>query len=284
MASQILRNLSRITNPVRLVPYSCAAYQVRYAGHSKWQNIKSTKTANDQARAKLISRYVMMVKRAVISGGYQGDPKLNSKLATLLAEAQKLSLPKATLERAIERALNVKVVSCSMCIEGPGKSSIIARCETENVSNLRREVRKAIRDFDANLLPDESIMNMFQSKGVIRASTIMTTSDRRPIDQDYAEEAAIMSNAEDVYLEDLGENEDSKAWVFNTDAINLDPCKGSLEKLGFKIISSELELVPFRTVDFGEDVYEKVGDIAKALRSHEQVIDVFHNVAEPKSD
>lgn len=284
MASLLFRNLAKIPKTTQPLPSKFASCQVRFAGHAKWQNIKSTKSANDQARAKLISRYVLLVRRAVVMGGYQGDPKLNSKLQGVLSEAQKLSLPKATMERAIERALNIKVVSANICIEGPGKSSLIARCETENLTNLRREIKKAIKGFDASILPDDSITNMFQSKGVIRTSTIMTTSDKRLIDHDYAEESAIMANAEDVHLEDLGEDEESKSWVFHTDSVNLEPCKGTLEKLGFKIISSDLDLVPHREVDFGDDIYEKVVELSKTLRSHEQVIDVFHNVAEPKSE
>lgn len=238
--------------------------------------------ANDAARCKLISRYVHLVRRAVIAGGYIGDPKLNGKLAAVLAEAQKLSLPKATLERSIERALNVKIVPANVFIQGPGGSAIVARCETENVSNLRREFKKACKKLEANVLPDDSMMSMFRSKGIIRTSTIMNAADQREIDSDYAEESAIMSNAEEVYLEEIGEgNEATKSWVFHTDAANLDPCRSSLEKLGFKVTSSELELEAYREVDFGEEAYEKIEQLIETLRSLDQVVDVYHNAAPP---
>lgn len=278
MLSNLCRLASRI-DPVNHSKY--AFYQVRYAGHAKWQNIKGTKLANDAARSKLISRYVGLVKKAVIAGGYIGDPKLNGKLATVLAEAQKLSLPKATLERSIERALNIKVIPVNIFIQGPGGSAIIARCETENISNMRRELKKVCKKFDASVLPDESLMNMFRSKGIIRASTVMSTSDQREISQDYAEESAIMTNAEEVYLERIEGDESTKSWVFTTDAINLDPCKSSLEKLGFKITSSELELVPYREIDFGEDLYDKIEELIQVLRSIDQVVEVYHNAAAP---
>jgi transcriptional/translational regulatory protein YebC/TACO1 len=259
--------------------------QVRLAGHAKWQNIARTKLATDQAKAKMISRYVLLVRRAIVSNNMQADPKLNSRLAEVLAEAGKMNVPKATLERAIARAVNVKIISCNLEIQGPAGSAIVARCETDSAPNLRRDVKKILKKHDAHLMPEDSIITMFKSKGFVRAAT--KTKDGREIDHEFAEEAAIMSNAEEFELETYDASTDeslSKAWVFHTDAGTLNQCRGDLERLGLNILSSDLDLVPYRAIDFGEDGFKKILDLTSALSEHEQVIDVFHNALVPKEE
>lgn len=264
-------------NYIRNEPYKIYN-QTRPAGHAKWQNIKGTKQATDLAKGKLVSRYVQLVRKAVVTGGMQTDPRLNTKLGDVLSEANKLNVPKATLERAITRAVNLKIISLNIEIQGPGGSSIIARCETENIPNLRRDVKKAIKKFDSNIMPDDTLINMFKSQGFIR--TALITSDGRDICEEFAEEAAIMANAQEVYQETIGENDENlnSAWVFLVDAETLNPCKGELEKLKFKILSCDLDLVPYREIKFGEDVCEKVVELQKALRELDQVVDVYTNV------
>lgn len=286
--TSILRLRSSITNQIHLLG-SCfnnvnnnASLQVRWAGHAKWQNIKNTKQAGDLAKCRLISRYVQLVKKVIVSNKMQTDPKLNPKLGAVLAEALKLNVPKATLERAIERAQNMKVLPLNLEIKGPEGCTLIARCETENIPFLRRDVRKILKKFEANLMPDGSLINMFKSQGYIRAAT--KTADGRDINQDYAEEAAIMGNAIEVELENDYIDSDGHpvdVWLFTTEAETLQPCKGELEKQGLQILSTDLELVPYRAIDFGEGTYEKAQQLELALKELEQVLDVFHNLSPP---
>lgn len=259
--------------------------QTRFAGHAKWQNIKGTKMANDMAKCKVISRYVQLVRRAIVTQNYQADPKLNSKLAGVLTEASKFNVPKATLERAIARAINIKLKQVNIEVQGPGSCSIVARCEVDNPALFRRDVKKVLKKHDAALLNDDTVINMFKSQGYIRAE--MRTVDGRDINEDFAEEAAIMANAQEVTIEINEETTDenlAKLWVFSTDAETLNPCKGDLEKQGFKIVNYDLELVPYRSIDFGPGIHEKVLAVVKDLQELDQVLDVFHNSEEPSSE
>lgn len=239
--------------------------------------------ATDLAKGKMISRYVLLIRRAIVSNNRQTDPKINSKLADVLAEAGKANVPKATMERAIARAANMKVKPMNAEIQGPAGSTIIVRCETDNVPMLRRDLKKVAKKFDSTILPEDTMINMFRSRGFIRAAD--KTVDGRDVTQDFAEEAAIISNAQEVYEEAPEEdNGDSdRIWVFETDAETLGPCRGELEKQGLKILSNELELVAYRNVDFGPGVFERVVELTKALRELDQVLDVYHNVATPAS-
>lgn len=260
-----------------------AVLQTRNAGHAKWQNIAKTKSANDANKCKVFSRYVQLVRRAVIAGGRQPNPKLNGKLAEVLTQAGKMNVPKATLDRAIERAMNVKIINVNIEIQGPGGSAVIVRCETDNIGTLRRDLKKILKKFDAHLMQSDTLISMFQSRGFIRASC--KTKDNRDVDEDYAEEAAIHANAEDVKVESFDDTNDetlSKIWVFQTDANSLNQCKGELEKVGLKILSADLDLVPYRALEFEEDIYQQLIELTELLQEHDQVIDVFHNVASVK--
>ena len=225
----------------------------------------------------------MMVRRVIIANNRITDPKLNSKLAAVLAEANKMNVPKATLERAIARAADIKVFAKTLEIQGPSGSVVIAQCETDNNHELRKRIKKSLRKYDSCLLPEETVIAMFRSRGFIRASTKL--KDNREVDYDFAEEAAIIASAEQVYLESNPDAQDEQlqnTWVFETDAATLASCRGELEKFGLQIMSQDLNLVPYNPIDFGLEVYEKTSSLLSELQDHEQVVAVFHNIKEPE--
>lgn len=274
MSSLLFRSLGIGTN---LIKTPSKLYQpLRYAGHAKWQNIKGTKLANDLAKGRLISRYVLMVRKAIVTNKMISDPKLNNKLAAVLAEANKFNVPKATLDRAIARSANVKMVSCTVEIQGTEGWSMIVKAETDNKSFLRRDIRKAIKKFDSGLVPDDTINSMFKSQGFIRTTT--KAKDGNDVSQDSAEEAAIMSGAEEVFLESYGDENVPSVWCFSTSEETLNACKGELEKQGLQVISAELEYKPHREVDFGPEVSNKVQSILEALEEFDQIEFIAHNV------
>lgn len=279
-ALSICRSCLNSTRPTTLMNPLTSHIQTRFAGHAKWQNIKHTKLSSDLNKCRTISRYVLLVRRAIISNGMQADPKLNKALADVLSEASRLNVPKATLERAITRATNMKIISANIEIQGPGGCSLVCRVESENPNLLRRDIKKAIKKFDAAIMPENSIINMFKSQGYIRTAT--KTKDERDINKDFAEDAAIFANAQEVYEEIFDEAEDpsfSRSWVFITDAEHLSPCRGELEKQGFNVLSSVLELVPYNAIKFGPDVLQKVEELTKALRDIDQVVEIYNNLA-----
>ena len=57
------------------------------SGHSKWHNIQKTKGAADAKRAQAFTKIAREMIVAVKEGG-GGDPRSNSKLATVIAKAK----------------------------------------------------------------------------------------------------------------------------------------------------------------------------------------------------
>ena len=89
------------------------------SGHSKWSSIKHKKGAADAKRGQLFTKLARAITVAAREGG--GDPDANPSLATAIQKARAESMPKANIERAIDRgtgqgggsAWNRKIVPAS---------------------------------------------------------------------------------------------------------------------------------------------------------------------------
>src|SRR5829696_6963953 len=71
------------------------------SGHSKWHTIKHKKGAADAKRGKIFTRLIKELTIAARSGG--GDPDMNPRLRTIIAEAKASNMPRENIERAIRR-------------------------------------------------------------------------------------------------------------------------------------------------------------------------------------
>ena len=74
------------------------------SGHSKWHNIQKTKGAADAKRSAAFTKIAREIIVAVKTGG-SGDPKNNSKLATVITKAKAVNMPKDNIKRTIDKAL-----------------------------------------------------------------------------------------------------------------------------------------------------------------------------------
>ena len=73
------------------------------SGHSKWHNIQKTKGAADAKRSAAFTKIAKEIIVAVKQGG-SGDPANNSRLATVVANANAASMPNVNIKRPIHKA------------------------------------------------------------------------------------------------------------------------------------------------------------------------------------
>src|SRR5688572_32409866 len=71
------------------------------SGHSKWHTIKHKKGAADAKRGKVFTRLIKELTVAARHGG--GDPGMNPRLRTIIADAKAANMPRENIERAIRR-------------------------------------------------------------------------------------------------------------------------------------------------------------------------------------
>src|SRR5439155_1220959 len=71
------------------------------SGHSKWASIKHKKGAADAKRGKIFTRLIKELTVAARTGG--GDPDMNPRLRTIIADAKQNNMPADNIKRAIRR-------------------------------------------------------------------------------------------------------------------------------------------------------------------------------------
>src|SRR2546428_8011010 len=71
------------------------------SGHSKWHSIKHKKGAADAKRGKIFTRLIKELTVAARAGG--GDPDMNPRLRTIIADAKPSNMPADNIKRAIRK-------------------------------------------------------------------------------------------------------------------------------------------------------------------------------------
>ena len=89
------------------------------SGHSKWSSIKHKKGAADAKRGQRFTKLAKAITVAAREGG--GDVDANPSLATAVQKARDESMPKANIERAIDRGTGV--IAFTQCAEDFGVST-----------------------------------------------------------------------------------------------------------------------------------------------------------------
>jgi YebC/PmpR family DNA-binding regulatory protein len=235
------------------------------AGHSHWAGIKHKKALIDNKRGKLWSKLSKAVIIAAKLGG--GDPGMNIRLRTAIADAKAGSMPKDTIERAIKKGTgeldggNFEEV----LYEGYGPGGVAVLCDimTDNRNRTAPEIRKIFDSHNGKLGGTNCVAWMFERKGlfVISANTVP---------EDQLMEAALEAGADDV--KQVGENFE----------VTCDPEKyahvaEALETAGIAVSAKEVTRIPKTTVALPVEDARKAIKLLEALDDHDDVQNVSAN-------
>ena len=123
------------------------------SGHSKWHTIKHKKGAADAKRGKIFTRLIKELTVAARAGG--GDPDMNPRLRTVIAEAKQENMPADNIKRAIRRGTGEEegLTYDEVTYEGygPGGAAIIVDTLTDNRNRTVSEIRHMFTKFGGNL-------------------------------------------------------------------------------------------------------------------------------------
>src|SRR4029453_18267269 len=141
------------------------------SGHSKWHSIKHMKGAADAKRGKIFTRLIKELSVAPGSGG--GDPDMNPRLRTIVAEAKANNMPRENIERAIRRGTGqepgVSYEEASYEAYGPGGAALIIEVLTDNKNRTVGELRHLFTKHGGNLAETNAVAWMFSKRGYIVA-------------------------------------------------------------------------------------------------------------------
>jgi YebC/PmpR family DNA-binding regulatory protein len=235
------------------------------SGHSKWASIKHKKAATDARRGQLFTKLARAITVAAREGG--GDPEANYTLAAAVQKTRDYSMPKDSIQRAIDRGTGTGADAASIqrvVYEGYGPAGVAVFVEalTDNRNRTSADMRHAFDKHGGSLGEPGSVAWVFEKRGVA-----MVDADR------YSEDdliAAIDAGAEDVSRE-------GGSLKVVCAAEDLAAVRDALESSAVDVESAELTMEPKNVVEATGSDAAAVMRLMDALDEHDDVEAVHAN-------
>lgn len=244
------------------------------SGHSKWSQIKNQKGAADKKRANLFTKLSGTIVVAAREGG--GDPEANFKLRLAIDRAKTANMPKDNIQRAIDRGTGKDSEGATLeevLYEGFGPNGVayVVKVLTDNRNRSAADMRALFSKFGGNLSGSNSVLWMFNNRGVITVAQ-EDSGTRTPED---IELLAIDNDALDVQTSAQGV-------TIVCEPENLTRIQKALEALGVRITDATVELVPTTPVT-DASAKEHNQKLLDELDDNDDVISVAHNLSDSPS-
>lgn len=235
------------------------------AGHSKWNNIKNRKGAQDAKRGKIFQK----LSREIYMAAKQGDdPTMNPGLRLALEKAKSANVPNDVVNRAIDKATGAGADENyeEVVYEGYGPNgvAVLVYCLTDNRNRTAPNIRVAFTRNGGNLGSSGSVSYMFDRKGLIMIERTEET------DEDMIMLTALEAGAEDIQSSEEG-------FEIITDASDFLQVKNALEEEGIELASADVEMVPSMHTTIDEENAETFEKLIDALEDDDDVQNVYHN-------
>ena len=235
------------------------------SGHSKWHTIKHKKGAADAKRGKIFTRLIKELSVAARHGG--GDPGMNPRLRTIIADAKAANMPRENIERAIRRGTGEEpgVVYEEITYEGygPGGVAILIQVLTDNKNRSVGEIRHLLAKYNGNLAAENSVAWMFTRKGQVYV-------EKDKADEEKLLDAALEAGADDV-------SDDGGAWEVISAPETFEAVRDAVKALGVEPMSAEVAMVPQNYVKLQGTDARTMLKLMEMLDDHDDVQHVWAN-------
>jgi YebC/PmpR family DNA-binding regulatory protein len=235
------------------------------SGHSKWHTIKHKKGAADAKRGKIFTRLIKELTVAARAGG--GDPGMNPRLRTIIAEAKANNMPRENIERAIRRGTGeepgVSYEEITYEGYGPGGVALLIQSLTDNKNRTVGEIRHMMSKYNGNLAAENSVAWMFSRKGQV-------VVEKAKADEERLLNAALEAGADDM-------NDDGSAWEIVSSPENFEKVREAVKGLGIEPASAEVAMIPQNYVKLQGKEAQQMLKLMEALDDHDDVQHVWAN-------
>jgi len=235
------------------------------SGHSKWHTIKHKKGAADAKRGKVFTRLIKELTVAARHGG--GDPEMNTRLRTIIADAKASNMPRENIDRAIRRGTGEEpgVSYDEVTYEGygPGGVALLIETLTGNKNRTVGEIRHLLGKHAGNLAAENSVAWLFSRKGQIFV-------EKGKIDEDKLLAAALDAGADDM-------NDDESGWEIVSAPERFEAVRDAVKALGVEPASAAIAMVPQNYVKLVGKEAQQMLKLMEAIEDHDDVQHVWAN-------
>jgi YebC/PmpR family DNA-binding regulatory protein len=235
------------------------------SGHSKWASIKHKKGALDAKRGKIFTRIIKELTVAARGGG--GDPDMNPRLRTIIADAKAENMPAENIKRAIRRGTGeepgVSYEEAQYEAYGPGGAAVIMDVLTDNKNRTVGELRHTLTKHGGTLAEANAVAWMFAKKGYI------------VIEKSKADEDSLMAAVLDAGGDDLKDDGDN--WEVLTTPEAFQAVKDAVVQLGIQPASAEIAMLPQNYIKLEGKVAQSMLKLMDALDDLDDIRHVWSN-------
>lgn len=236
------------------------------AGHNKWSQIKHKKAKEDSKRGSIFTKLIKEITLAAREGG--GNPDGNARLRLLLEKGREANMPRDNAQRAIKRGTGEIPGSSyeEYVYEGyaPFGVAVMVDAITDNKNRTIAEFRRLFSENGGILAESGAVSWMFEKLGVVNANGAINEDD-------------LLEHLLEINIKDL--RIDGTFISVYCEPRFLEQVKIIIEASGLKIESSGLEWVAQTTIKLPETEEEKVFTFLSALQDHDDVKNVYTNLA-----
>lgn len=235
------------------------------AGHSKWNNIKNRKGAQDAKRGQIFQKLTREIYVAAKTGG--ADPTTNPSLRLALDKAKSANMPNDNVTRAIKKATTAGEGEQydEVVYEGYGPSgvAILVQTLTDNKNRTSTNVRVAFNKNGGSLGETGSVAYMFDRKGYIAIER-----EELDVDEDVMTMSVLEAGGEDIIISD-------DVFEIYTEASDFTQVRDALEAEGYVLAQAELTMVPQVLTTLSEGDSDILQSIVDALEDDDDVSEVY---------
>jgi len=232
----------------------------------KWNNIKEKKASKDANTSRIYAKFGREIYVAAKQG--EPDPESNQALKVVLERAKTYSVPRAIIDRAIEKAKGGSEESYDeLRYEGfgPNGSMVIVDTLTNNVNRTASDVRAAFGKNGGNMGVSGSVSCMFDHTAVFG------------IEGKSEEEVLELLMEADVEVRDIIAEEESVIVYAEPDQFHV--VQEAFKNAGItEFTVAELTMLAQNELELPEEAQAQFEKMIDAIEDLEDVQQVYHNV------
>ncbi len=235
------------------------------SGHSKWASIKHKKGALDAKRGKIFTRLIKELTIAARNGG--GDPDMNPRLRSVIADAKAANMPADNIKRAIRKGTGeepgVSYEEAQYEAYGPGGAAVIIDVLTDNKNRTVGELRHMLEKHGGNLASTNAVAWMFNKKGYI-------VVEKAKADEEKLLGAVLEAGADDM-------QDDTDHWEVLSAPEAFMAVRDAVKSLGIEPASAQVSMIPQNLVMLEGKVAQQMLKLMEALDDQDDVQHVWSN-------